>query len=268
MSEQLKLSKTVHYTLRIASAMCFIGHGSFGVMGKTIWCNYFGVFGIDQTIAFRLMPVVGGIDILMGAVLLIYPLRAIPLWLVLWGFVTALLRPLSGEPFFEFLERAGNFGAPLGLLLLGGFPKNFKAMLLKLRPNLPVNETTLSAVATCLRIVAFFLLIGHGCLNLIEKKALLDQYSALGFSDPQAVSYLAGISEVSAAVIILIRPFRQFVFIIFLWKVASELFYPTHEIFEWIERGGSYGTLFALYMLAEGRCTTKFIRFLNFSFRA
>ena len=29
-----------------------------------------------------------------------------------------MMRPLSGEPFAEFMERAGNYGAPLALLLL------------------------------------------------------------------------------------------------------------------------------------------------------
>jgi len=111
----------MHLTLRLASAMCFIGHGVFGIITKPIWCNYFGVFGIGHDLAYRVMPVVGSIDILLGLSLLLYPIRVIPAWLVFWGAVTALLRPLSGESFGEFIERAGNFGAPLALLLLSGF---------------------------------------------------------------------------------------------------------------------------------------------------
>ncbi len=47
-SQNLKFTygPKIHYTLRIASAMCFIGHGSFGIIKKAIWSNYFGVFGI------------------------------------------------------------------------------------------------------------------------------------------------------------------------------------------------------------------------------
>lgn len=263
MTEELKLSKKIHYTLRVAAAMCFIGHGSFGIMGKAIWCNYFGVFGIDQQLAYKLMPFVGGIDVLFGIILLVYPLRAIPFWLVIWGFITALLRPLSGEPFPEFLERAGNFGAPLALLLLGGFPKNFRQIFLKLNPNLLVNETTLTLVANCLRIVAFFLLMGHGWLNLIEKKALVDQYNWMGFSNPENMAQMVGIAEIISASIILIKPFRQFVFVIFLWKMTSELFYPAHEIFEWIERGGSYGTLLALWLITERSLSARRTIFFN-----
>jgi len=108
----------MHYSLRVASAMCFIGHGAFGIITKPIWCNYFAVFGIGHDLAYRLMPILGSVDILLGCMLLFYPIRALFAWLALWGLVTASLRPLSGEPFAELIERAGNFGAPLCLLLL------------------------------------------------------------------------------------------------------------------------------------------------------
>src|SRR5271156_6498838 len=75
----------VHYTLRIAAAMCFIGHGAFGIITKPIWCNYFAVFGIGHGLAYRLMPFVGVMDILLGLSLLIYPIRAVAGWLVVWG---------------------------------------------------------------------------------------------------------------------------------------------------------------------------------------
>src|ERR1700743_290098 len=88
-------AEKIHYTLRIASAMCFIGHGAFGIITKPIWCNYFAVFGIGHDPAYRLMPFVGTIDILLGLSLLFYPLRAVAGWLIVWGIVTGSLRPLS-----------------------------------------------------------------------------------------------------------------------------------------------------------------------------
>src|SRR5271170_8011548 len=96
-------AQRIHYTLRIAAAMCFIGHGAFGIITKPIWCNYFAVFGIGHDLAYRLMPLLGGFDILLGISLLIYPIRATLIWLIIWGTITALLRPLSGEPFAEFI---------------------------------------------------------------------------------------------------------------------------------------------------------------------
>src|ERR1700742_3171637 len=91
-------AERIHYTLRIASALCFIGHGAFGIITKPIWCNYFAVFGIGHDLAYRLMPLLGTVDILLGLSLLVYPLRAVAGWLVGWGLITAFLRPLSGEP--------------------------------------------------------------------------------------------------------------------------------------------------------------------------
>src|SRR5579862_3385575 len=114
----LNTQQKIYYTLRLSAAMCFIGHGAFGIITKPIWCNYFAVFGIGHDLAYRLMPLVGTIDILLGLSLLFYPLRAVAGWLVCWGLITATLRPLSGEPVAEMIERAGNYGAPLALLLL------------------------------------------------------------------------------------------------------------------------------------------------------
>jgi hypothetical protein len=234
-------------TLRIASAMCFIGHGGFGIITKPIWCNYFAIFGIGHDMAYKLMPIVGTMDILMGISLLFFPTRAVLGWLVVWGCTTALMRPLSGEPFAEFFERAGNVGAPLALLLLtSGTGK--RNLLHKIKPDKVLTIQTLSRVALCLRIVAFLLLAGHGWLNITGKKGLILQYTSLGFSHPVVAAMSAGIFEISTAIVVLIRPIRHFLILIICWKMASELFYPHFEILEWIERGSSYGVLIALWL--------------------
>ena len=244
----LNLQQKLHYTLRFAIAMCFIGHGSFGIITKPIWCNYFAVFGIGKVMAYQLMPWVGCFDIICGIIMLIYPLRVIPFWLVIWGTITAFMRPMSGEPFAEFIERAGNFGAPLALLLLsGGVQLTIKSLFTPINPNIEVDTKVLSRVTTCLKIVVFLLLAGHGWLNLIEKKGLMGQYTSLGFSNPANIAHLIGALEIAAAVAVLIKPIRPILLVFLTWKVISELFYPHYEIFEWIERGGSYGCILALW---------------------
>jgi len=238
----------MHYTLRLAAAMCFIGHGAFGIITKPIWCNYFAVFGVGHDMAYRLMPVVGSIDISMGVIMLFYPIRAIAGWLVIWGTITASLRPLSGEPFAEFIERAGNFGAPLALLLVsGGVKQSLRGWFTPINPNIDAEAKTMKQVITCLRIVVFLLLLGHGWLNIIEKKALLGQYSSLGFSNPATTAHVAGTFEMLAACTVLIRPIRPVLLAFLIWKAGSELFYPRYEIFEWVERGGSYGAILAFW---------------------
>ena len=232
--------------------MCFIGHGSFGIITKEVWTNYFGVFGINHDLSFRLMPFVGTIDILCGLLILFYPIRAVLLWLVAWGVVTALLRPLSGEPLAEFLERAGNFGAPLALLFLSGRLMVNSTMLFKpTASNVAPDAKRLSSVISCLRVIVFLLLLGHGWLNLIEKKSLVSQYVSLGFVNGGTAAQLIGLFEIIGAFAILIRPFKSLVLVFFIWKIASELFYPQYGIFEWIERGGSYGALLAMWFALD-----------------
>jgi hypothetical protein len=247
----LKTEQKIHYVLRIAIAMCFIGHGTFGIITKQIWCNYFAVFGIGTDSAYMLMPWVGVTDILLGVTMLFYPLRAIALWLVVWGSVTAFLRPASGEPFAEFIERAGNFGAPLALLVLSGGIKGFKQLFVRIDPTAEVDAKTIQNVFTCLKVIGFLLLMGHGWLNIIQKKGLLSQYASLGFASPAKVALLIGVFEVTAALIVFVRPIRSLLLIFIIWKIASELLYPHYELFEWIERGGSYGTLIALWFATK-----------------
>ena len=252
--KELNVEQKMYYSLRVAMAMCFIGHGTFGIITKQIWCNYFAVMGIGTAEAYRLMPVVGAIDILMGIVVLVYPLRAIAWWLVGWGLFTALLRPLSGEPFAEFVERAGNYGAPLALLLLCGVSRGgLRGLFSPLSADIVPDSRTLQRVRLCLRLVVFLLLAGHGWLNLIEKKGLLQQYASLGLAAPARVAVTVGILEVIAAFAVLIRPMASLLLVLFVWKMCSELLYPQYELFEWIERGGSYGSILALYFLTRAQ---------------
>lgn len=244
---EMRTEQKIHYVLRLAIAMCFIGHGAFGIVTKQIWCNYFAVFGIGTQSAYALMPWVGVADISFGMIMLFRPMRAIALWLVVWGSVTAFLRPASGEPFAEFIERAGNFGAPLAMLILSGGIKNFKHLFEPIDPQASVDQFTIIRVYNCLKIVGFLLLAGHGWLNLLQKKSLLSQYASLGFSEPARIAQLAGVFEIAAALLVLVKPVRSVVLFFIVWKAATELFYPKYEIFEWIERGGSYGTLLALW---------------------
>ncbi len=249
------IQNRIYHTLRIASAMCFIGHGSFGIITKEIWCNYFAVFGVGHSMAYTLMPWLGGIDILFGISVLVYPTRAVLGWLVVWGIITASLRPLSGEPFAEFIERAGNFGAPLALLILS--VKNKKGLFAKVDPPVEIDAATIARITLCLRVVVFLLFIGHGWLNLIGKKGLIAEYTSLGFNNVAGLARLIGITEIAAACFVLVKPIRPLIFILFIWKAGSELFYPHWELFEWIERGGSYGAILALWFALEGSTARK-----------
>ena len=115
--------------LRVGVAGCFIGHGAFGLITKAAWVPYFGVVGIGESAAWQLMPLVGIMDIVMGVLVLTRPCRALFVWAVIWTIWTALLRPLSGEPIWEAIERAGNYGVPVAVLVLVGWHRPWFARL-------------------------------------------------------------------------------------------------------------------------------------------
>lgn len=228
-----------------------MGHGAFGIITKAVWCNYFAVFGIEASRAYQLMPFVGRVDIVLGLILLLCPMRIVAAWLIFWGLLTAALRPLSGEPFAEFFERAGNYGTPLLLLLLSGPINSLREWLDKTKPVNIDNKRQQNLIILLMRAFGFSILGGHGWLNLIGKQGLIDQYFRLGFADPFGIATIIGVFEIGAAFVILVKPVREVVLILFLWKIVSELFYPAYEILEWIERGGSYAMLIVLWIFLK-----------------
>ncbi len=112
-------SRFLEWTLRIAVAGEFAGHGAFALQGKQQWIGWIQQFtGIGTAAAGQLLFLVGLMDLAVALVVLVRPWRPVLLWAALWGFWTALLRPLVGEPFWDFIERWANWGAPLALFLL------------------------------------------------------------------------------------------------------------------------------------------------------
>jgi hypothetical protein len=103
----------LHWLFRLALCCEFVGHGAFGVLTKQAWVVYFGIFGIPESWAWKLMPVVGCVDIILGILAQVLPTRAGLLYMGCWGFFAASLRPLAGEGWWEFLERSYNFSVPL-----------------------------------------------------------------------------------------------------------------------------------------------------------
>ena len=119
--------KKAEWILRIAVAGEFIGHGVFALQGKKDWVGWFAQFGVpDPTLATQLLFIIGLMDIAMAILILIRPVRILLLWMAIWGFWTALLRPLVGMPIWDFIERWANWGAPLALLMMLGWPKSVR----------------------------------------------------------------------------------------------------------------------------------------------
>src|SRR5258705_1219898 len=125
----------LHWVLRIAVFMCFIGHGSYGIIAKPEWTPYYGVYGIPNDTALRLMPFTGLCDYFLAAMSLASPRPFLLLWATFWCAMTAALRPLAGQGIWEFLERAGNFGPPLAFFLLQPWPRSWREWTGPIRPG-------------------------------------------------------------------------------------------------------------------------------------
>src|SRR3990167_6293890 len=122
-------SFSLEWVLRIGVFGEFFGHGILAMQGKAQWIGWISdLLRVDAGVAAQILFFIGFIDILLAVAVLLWKKmpRAILLWMVIWGSWTALLRPLVGEPIWDFIERWANWGAPLALLLLRGWPKGVK----------------------------------------------------------------------------------------------------------------------------------------------
>lgn len=117
----------MEWVLRIAVAGEFLGHGVFAFQQKAQWVKWIQeLAGFDPAGASQALLLIGLMDITVALIVLFRPIRVVLLWATFWGFWTALVRPLVGEPIWDFVERFANWGAPLALLLLYGWPRDFK----------------------------------------------------------------------------------------------------------------------------------------------
>ncbi len=234
--------------LRVGVAMEFVGHGAMALFQKPGFADYLGVVGLREH-APLLRPLVGLHDQLLALIVLFAPVRAVLLWATAWGLWTALLRPLAGEPAWEFFERWCNFGGPLALLLLADTRSWWTPVRAWRSPPL--------AFATLLRLAVASMLIGHGGLAAIVQKPMFEQqWSAIGVTQMPfglgAVSVVQGWLELVAGLGVLLVPSVPLLVAIALWKVGTEALAPLtgvppfHPWFEFIEHGAAYACPLAL----------------------
>ncbi len=118
-------TKKIEWILRIGVAGEFIGHGLLAINGKKDWIGWISqMTHISTPTATTLLLLVGISDLIVAAVVLIKPVRPVFLWMAVWGFWTALVRPLVGVGWLDFIERSANWAAPLALWYLYSSPKN------------------------------------------------------------------------------------------------------------------------------------------------
>lgn len=235
----------VNWLLRTSILLCFVGHGAFGIITKADWLPFFRVVNLPDYVSWHLMPLIGAMDIAIGVLCFWRPMRIVVIWGIFWCLLTALMRPLAGMSLFEFFERAGNYGAPILLLLsTQTHEPGLRAWFAKLHPSplAPVATKRLIHLA-----VGFtsLLLMGHGGFGLVlEKELLARHYGSIGWHQMGGYSVVRAIGavEIAAAIAVVVFPVRVLLLGISAWKLATELLYPISgaPIWETIERAGSY----------------------------
>jgi hypothetical protein len=285
------LQSQLHWTLRITAALCFIGHGTWGLITKAGWLPFFQSQGIEPDIAWKLQPLIGAFDILMAVILLRKPNRTILIWMFLWALWTAILRPLAGNlekiqvdgewivqlatdsmrvakmQIWEFLERAGNWGPPFILLVMGGaFALSNKDLVTPYKEP-EIKDSTIDTVFFLLKACLALLLIGHAGFGFaVEKKMLIDHWQSIGVNADVAFITQVGYAEFVLGVLIFIAPLRPLILLALGWKLFTEFLYVPADtvagmgivnIFEWIERWGDYGVPLAMVYILSYRKAKK-----------
>jgi len=240
----------VSWLLRIACAMCFIGHGAFGLLQKREWLPFFVAFGIPENTALQLMPVIGSIDIAIGVAALLGPPRVVFLYGACWCLFTAALRPLAAMSVGEFFERAGNFGIPIAVLAWTAG----RSWLGRVHTDRMDPRDVERVRAICLGATAM-LLAGHGWLALEQKPLLAGHASLLGLG--AAALPAIGLVEVLLAIACVLCPNRPLLAGIALWKIATESLFVVSgaPVWEFIERGGSYAAPLVAMALSRDHVT-------------
>jgi hypothetical protein len=111
--------KKIEWLLRIGVFGEFLGHGILAIGGKADWIKWIGnMIHVDVATATTLLLIIGIADIILAIIVLLRPVPMLLLWMALCGFWTALVRPLVGVGWPDFIERSANWAAPLALYYL------------------------------------------------------------------------------------------------------------------------------------------------------
>ena len=122
-----KKCDSLEWILRIGMFGTFLGHGIFAILLKARFLEMLtAMTGLTGSTATNLMYIIGGVDILMAVLALVFPFRLMLLWGAIWAFLTAVARPVAGDPIWDFVERWSNWAVPLALLYVRGWPKKWE----------------------------------------------------------------------------------------------------------------------------------------------
>ena len=248
----------IWWLLRLGVCLEYIGHGAFGVITKEGWLPYFAVWGIPENWAWRIMPIVGTMDIVLGLFAFFAPRKSLLLYMAAWGLMTAILRPLAGEPISELFERSYNYCVPLAAFLAIAWDAKSHGWWHRVKNVPTLTRKHWNWLKIMLQIAIAVYLIGHGAFGAFDAKdGLVTQYEATGistlFGSTQTALTVIGWFEIFLGIAVLLAPVAPLLFFVCFWKIATEsLFIWSGAFFggfEFIERGASMVAPLVLYLV-------------------
>jgi uncharacterized membrane protein len=125
------VARQLTWIMRASIALLLIGHGGLGIwVQKKEWLDFFAYLGFDNAAvrSMHLSQWVGWCELIIGILVLISPLRwrasrGFLVFILIWKLTAEPLRPLVGQPIYQFIERGGDYALPLALWCLAGFLK-------------------------------------------------------------------------------------------------------------------------------------------------
>lgn len=239
----------LHWLLTFGVFMEFVGHGACGIATKAGWLPFFRVFSLPDSLSWKVMPIVGSLDIALAVMALLAPRRALYGYMAAWGCFTALLRPAAGQGWWEFIERSYNYGAPFALLFLHGFGTDWRTWLAPVRSVPKISDEKIRSLLWILRTVVALMLIGHGGYGPFMAKAnLLDFYASTGVGvlglPMETIRAAVGFLEIALGMVALFTESPAFFIAVCAWKLFEESLHLVAGAplgcWEVVERGGSY----------------------------
>lgn len=234
------VKRNVFTLLQWSIALCFIGHGFWGIWYKPGWQPFLSFFNVPVDWMQSVMFFIGLLDIMIGLMLLFHATKYLLLWATCWTLFTALLRPLTDMGVSEFFERAGNFGPPLGFLLLTGFSLSKGFNRLKYS-DLDFNH--IKSFLLVLKFSLFSLLLGHAGIIIFKHNVIIaNNFNGIGLNYHHA--FISAMFEIALALVVLFKPINSVLYFVCFYKLTTELLFPVSgsliDVFETIERSGDY----------------------------
>jgi hypothetical protein len=112
--------KRTGWVLRVSIALLLIGHAGFGAFQhKAGLLKMYDTAGLPTSLGgVALAPVIGWFELALAAAVLLKPLRSLLVFICLYKIASELLYPITGAFWWEFIERGGDYVAPIALILV------------------------------------------------------------------------------------------------------------------------------------------------------